>query len=54
MSERRQTIKFRAVRVVNEPTKISFVTKEGHRVSFSATKAVEKPVTVQFRAKKRK
>ena len=54
MSERRQTIKFKAVKVVKEPTKISFVTKDGEKVSFSATKAVEKPVNVEFKAQRKK
>lgn len=54
MSERKQTIKFKAVKVVKQPTQISFVTKNGERVSFSAIKAVEKPVTVEFKAKRKK
>ena len=54
MSERKQTIKFKAVKIVNEPTTVSFVTKNGQRVSFSATKAVEKPVKVEFKAKRKK
>ena len=54
MSGRKQTIKFKAVKVVNEPTTISFVTKTGQRVSFSATRAVEKPVNVVFNAKSKR
>ena len=52
MSDRKQTIKFKAVRVIKEPTKISFITKDGEHVSFTATKAVEKNVNVKFKAKR--
>jgi len=51
MSDRKQTIVFKAVKVVNEPTKISFKTRDGKNVSFKAVKAVEKPINVKFKAK---
>lgn len=54
MTEKKQTIKFKAVKVVKEPTVVSFRTKDGGKVSFSATRAVEKPVTVQFKARLKK
>jgi hypothetical protein len=50
----KQTIKFKAVKVVQEPTRVSFTTKDGQKVTFKATKAVEKPVIVKFQAKPKK
>jgi len=50
----KQTIRFKAVKVVQEPTRVSFTTKDGKRVSFEATRAVEKPVVVKFQAKPKK
>lgn len=47
-------VKFRAVKVVKEPTVVHFTTKDGERVSFVATKGVEKKVDVKFRSGKRK
>lgn len=47
----KKTVKFEAVKVVKEPTTVSFVTKNGVRVSFEATKGVEKKVEVKFKSK---
>ena len=54
MSEKKQTIRFKAVKVVNQPTTISFTTKDGKKVSFPAIKAVEQLVSIQFKAKPKK
>ena len=51
---RRQTVKFRATKVVKKPTVVSFRTKSGKRVYFSATKVVRQKAEVSFNAKKPK
>lgn len=47
-------IKFKAVKVIRQPTIVKFHTKSGNMVSFKATKMVEKPITVKFKVKKKK
>ena len=54
MSDKKQIIKFKAVQVVKQPTKVSFTTRDGQKVTFTGTKAVEKTVAVQFKAKPKK
>ena len=52
--QNRKIVKFKAVKIVKQPTTVRFRTKNGEFVSFKATRAVEKPVTVKFAARKRK
>jgi hypothetical protein len=54
MAQRKRVVRFKAVKVVKEPTIVEFTTKEGARVSFEAVKGVSKKVDVQFKAKQKK
>ncbi len=47
-----QVVKFDAVIPVKESVNVKFRTKDGHFVTFEATKIVEKPTTVKFKSKK--
>jgi hypothetical protein len=47
----KKIVKFEAVKVVKEPTTVTFVTKDGRSISFEAIKGVEKKVNVEFKKK---
>ncbi len=49
-----QKISFKATKIVKEPTKVVFHTKDGETVSFFATTLVRKPTEVVFYAKRKK
>lgn len=51
---RRKTVKFKAVKIVKEPTVVKFTQKNGEVVRFKATKGVAKTVDVAFKAKPKK
>ncbi len=51
--QKKQLVKFKATQTIKKPTKVSFRTKDGKPVSFSAQKAVKVQKTVTFKAKKR-
>lgn len=50
----RKRITFIATKKVKQPTKVSFATQEGLKVSFVAKKIASRPVKINFYAKKKK
>ena len=48
----KKTVTFIATRYKDEPINVSFYTKEGEKVRFTATEKVPVKARVQFRAKK--
>jgi hypothetical protein len=47
----KKTVEFDAHKTVNQPTKVSFRTKDGEKVRFVADKPTKIPVHVKFTAK---
>jgi len=52
MAEKR-TVHFKAHKTVQKPSTVSFKTKEGEKVRFTAEKPTKVPVDVKFKAKKK-
>jgi len=51
---RKRKVSFYALRPIKVPRKVSFKTKDGRRISFTAKKTVRKRIKVNFYAKKRR
>lgn len=48
---KKHTVQFNAHKTVKRPETVSFTTKQGERVRFTAEKPTQVPVRVKFRAK---
>ena len=54
MKKHTHKVEFEAHKVEKRPATVSFTTKQGERIRFTAEKPTEIPVHVKFRAKDKK
>jgi hypothetical protein len=54
MAKNTHKVEFEGHKVVKQPVRVGFTTKEGEKVRFTAEKPTKVPVHVSFRAKDKK